>query len=222
VRYEADFADALARLQEGASPGELGQFYRLASDLELEPEMLDQYLDEGLSLPEVKHLGSLSQRFGAELEELAAARQTGSSWGDLNQAYRLADDDMSAAEILEMGVKEYREQQRQQDQEERELERQERTAQQLADQYGLTSEEVQLMYEGCGQEWTCVRQQLKEQAQNDRQADRDERTAERLASQYGVPLTQVWSVFNGQCSGDWSCVRGVLRDLNPPGQGKNH
>lgn len=218
VKDEADFEDALARLQAGATPGELGQFYRLAGDLDLEPSELDAYLDEGLSLPEIKHLGSLSTRFGADLTELSEARSNGASWGDLNQAYRLADDETSAAEILETGVKEYRAQQRQNDQ-------YERTADRLVEQYGVDRSTVDDAYDDCDGNWGCVRRQLREQnqtsAQSTGQTSRDERTAQRLIDQYGASETQVWSLFNGTCSGDWSCVRSELRDAYPRGRGNN-
>ncbi|MBE9478962.1 MAG: PKD domain-containing protein, partial [Chloroflexi bacterium] len=112
VRYEADFEDALTRISEGANPGELGQFYKLAQDLEMDPAALDEYLMDGVSLSELRHSAKLAERTGSDLDAIVDAKSSDHSWGDIGQAYKLADDGISAAEILDMGVQEFRAEQR--------------------------------------------------------------------------------------------------------------
>ena len=70
TRYEADLEDALQRINDGANPGELGQFYKLASEMNLEPEALDEYLADGMTLQELRHAASFAERVGAEWTEI--------------------------------------------------------------------------------------------------------------------------------------------------------
>jgi len=74
VRYEADFEDALLRISEGANPGELGQFYKLAAKMNVEPTSLDQYLADGMSLSELSHAAKMSERLDVGWEEVIAAK----------------------------------------------------------------------------------------------------------------------------------------------------
>ena len=232
VRYEADFNDALIRLSEGAKAGELGQFYKLAAEMNVDPTMLDQYLEGGMSLSELSHAAKMSERVGADWEEVIAAKDSDHSWGDIGQAYKLADDGTSAALILEMGVQEFRVDQRDEEKLAREAERtareeertaarkeglDEKTTARFSEQYGYTPEEINVFLEGCEGSWSCVRKELKKmnQAQVEGVSDKDKRTAERLAAQYVVPFDTVWDKFTGgECSGDWNCVRAELRALD--------
>lgn len=170
LRYEADFEDALARLQDGASPGELGRFYRAAQDLELDPSELDGYLESGFSLQELSHAARVADRIDADWEAVAEAHQAGNSWGAINQAQRLAGEGEDWTSVLENGIRETREQNR-------------------------------------------------EEAQAERNQQREQSTAEHLAQQFGVSEAEVWSLFNGSCSGDWNCVRRALRESNGHGPG---
>ena len=227
VRYEADFEDALTRISEGAKAGELGQFYKLAAEMGVEPAMLDQYLEEGMSLSELSHAAKMSERVGADWEEVIAAKGSDHSWGDIGQAYKLADDGTSAAEILGMGVQEFRAEQRDEEKLAREAERtaredartaarkeglDEKTADRLSKQYEFTGDMDALLAE-CEGNWGCVRKKLKDmdQAQVEGTSDKDTRTAERLAAQYGVDISIVKGIFNNACGGDWNCVRSELR-----------
>jgi len=196
TRYEADFEDALARAADGASPGQLGQFYKMAQELGVEPETLDAYLADGLKLSDLRHAAGLADRYGSDLESITAARASGASWGQIGQAFKLADEEISAQEVLEIGVNTYRQEQRDEERAAREIER-------LAGQYGLTTDEVQAINEACGGDKQCVRDQLRSQ----------DRQAEQIAQKYGVSLEQVWSVYDGACSQDWNCVRTHFRDL---------
>ncbi len=234
VRYEADFSDALLRLSEGAKAGELGQFYKLAAEMDVNPTMLDQYLADGMSLSELSHAAKMSERIGVEWDEVIAAKGSDHSWGDIGQAYKLAGDGISAAEILALdgGVQEFRAELRDEEKLAREAERttreeertaarkeglDEKTTARFFEQYGYTPEEITAFLEGCNGSWSCVRKELKkDQAQVEGVSDKDKRTAERLSAQYVVPFDTVWDKFTtGECSGDWSCVRAALRGDTP-------
>lgn len=162
VRYGADFEDALMRMSDGASPGELGRFYRTAQDLNLEPTALDQYLAEGLSLQELSHAARVAARNGSEWEQVAEAHAAGHSWGAIQQAQRLAGDG-DWTQVLEDGVRETRQELRDQSQQEREQERDQHTAAQLARQYEVSESEVWALFNGaCQGDWKCVRTELRE------------------------------------------------------------
>ncbi len=234
VRYEADFSDALLRLSEGAKAGELGQFYKLAAEMDVDPTMLDQYLEGGMSLSELSHAAKMSERVGADWEEVIAAKGSDHSWGDIGQAYKLADDGTSAADILALdgGVQEFRAEQRTVEKLAREEERiaredarnasrkeglDEKTADRLSEQYEATLGEINALFEGiCAGSWSCVRKELRNstQPQAASTSDKDHRTAERLSAQYEVDINIVKGIFNNTCGGDWNCVRAELRALD--------
>ncbi|NOR89546.1 MAG: hypothetical protein GQ524_04760 [Anaerolineales bacterium] len=236
VRHEADLGEVLIRLSEGAKAGELGQFYKLAAEMDVEPAMLDQYLDDGMSLSELSHAAKMSERVGVEWEEVIAAKGSDHSWGDIGQAYKLADDEHTALEILTMegGIQGFRALQRDEEKLAREAERtardeartaarketlDEKTADRLSKQYEYKLEEINSLFEGfCAGSWSCVRKELRNptQIQAVGASDKDHRTAERLSAQYVVPFDTVWAKFTtGDCSGDWNCVRAALRGDTP-------
>lgn len=222
VRYDADFEDALSRLADGASPGEMGQFYRLVQEMDLTPEILDSYLELGISMPELKHAAKLATQTDGDWATLAAAHAAGHSWGEIGQAYRLADDDTDAATILTVGIQEHRSQLREAELADREAEHNLRKAVQIADQYGMTEEEVMTLYEGtCNGDWSCVRSHFREQASANDQTEKNKRTAIYLASQYDVSEEDVMGLFDGVCQGDWNCVRSHLRDQAREERGKD-
>ncbi len=222
LRYEADFLDALDRIAGGASPGELGQFYKLATELELDPADLDTYLAEGTSLAEIRHAAKLSERTGSEWNEILEFKSAGDSWGEIGQAYKMANEDVSAAEILAIGVKEFRETQREEDRAQRETDRNDRTANRLAEQFNADPGVVQELFENseCAGDWGCVRKKLREGNQTEVSNDRDLRTANQIASKYGVSADVVMEQFEA-CNRDWNCVRAHFRNNNSPGKGKN-
>lgn len=231
LRYEADFEDALQRISDGANSGELGQFYRLVGEMEVDPEILDQYLADGMSLSELRHAARMSERTGTDWSVIIDAKGSDFSWGEIGQAYKLADDDHSAEEILAMGVKDFRSEQREEEQAlreeervQREVQRNDRTAARYAEQFGLPVPELLAILNGdaCGGSWSCVRKALQEQQRSQGTNDRDLRTAEQLASKYGVSREAVMAELT-ECSGDWNCVRAHFRDLDrePRGKDKN-
>jgi len=221
TRYDADFEDALARMEAGASTGELGQFYRLAQELGEDPLVLDGYLEEGASLSDLRHAAGLADRLGTTWIEIMDARGESNGWGDIAQAYRMAGDGYSAEDILAIGVHEFRSQEREQDRAERQSEMNTRTAERLADQFGVDLAEVTGLFNGdCAQSWGCVRDRLRDQSQAG--STRTQRNAAQIAEQYGRSVDEVLSVFNGACAGSWSCVRSHFRDLSRSGgQGHN-
>jgi len=163
VRYEADFEDALARLGDGMTPGELGRLYRAAQELELEPSALDEYLTAGISLQELSHASKLATRTGSDWSQVFEAHAAGHSWGAINQAQRLADGETDWMTVLESGLKEVRGQAREEAQTERELSRNEKTAARLANQFAMSESEVWMLFNGaCAGDWRCVQSTLRQ------------------------------------------------------------
>jgi len=158
TRFGANFEDALERSAAGASPGEIGRFYRMGEELQVEPEVLDEYLESGTTLQELKHAADLAGRLGSDWTEVLDAHANGHSWGEISQAYKLASEENLPADLLEMGVKEFRQQQREEARSAEGDDQIARTAARIASQYGVTQEEVLTVYEGqCGADWGCVR-----------------------------------------------------------------
>lgn len=172
IRYGADFEDALNRLAEGASPGELAQLYRTAQGLGLTPEVLDGYLEAGITAADLRHAANLADRIGADWAAVAEAHASGLSWGEIHQASRLAGDDEGLDEALQAGVQEFREQLREQERAQQHEEQTRRTAERLAERFGLGTEDVMGLFNGaCAGDWGCVRGQLagRSQPQHDNQ-----------------------------------------------------
>lgn len=219
LRYEAEFDDALARLGDGMSPGELGRFYSTAQDLGLDPDLLDSYLADGSSLQELSHAARLGERSGSDWTQIAEAHAAGYSWGEIGQAQRLADgEDWTSA--LDTGIRETRELSREEDRSERDKERNVRTAEQLGARYGIPEKELLDLYNGaCAQDWSCVRKELRDPSETSAVSDPEQNTAARLAKQYGVNESKVWSLFDSPCAGSWSCVRAELRGESGHGGG---
>lgn len=223
--YEVDFEEALERVAAGDSNGAIKQFYRTAAELELDGEILDEYVAMGLSLSEINHAAKVADQTGGDWTELALAHAGGVSWGELKQAYKLADEDGNTPEIIQMGVKEFQRQQREEEQAERSQEKDQRTAARLAEKFGIGEGQVWALYEGpCALDWSCVQQQLRNQERNEGQPEEDERarrTAAQIANKYGVSVDQVLEQYEGACGMDWSCVRAHFREQAKEGRGKD-
>ena len=244
TRFEADLEDALTRIADGANPGELGQFYKLAADLKLaaDPqadlgvlEILDDYLAKGMTISELKQTSKFADRMEVDWTEIANARVEADSWGDIGQAYRLATDDLSAAEILIQGVQEYKKSLRDEgkiEQEQKVATQQEeqtkKTAERLAEQFTAKFGDVMdLFNEGgkCEGDWGCVRKALRdqEQAMSEGLSERDYQTAQQIISKYGYPEEEVLAQYE-VCKEDWACTRSYFREmymsLNPKEHGK--
>lgn len=167
VNYEANFEDALSRLADGASSGEIGQFYRMAQELEVDPDVLDGYLESGVSLSELRHATKVAEQTGSDWEIVAEARASDHGWGEIKQAFKLSTEEVGFTTIMDIGVQEYRRQQRDDSREEREIEREikmtESKATQIANKNGVSEAEVVAIYEGtCESDWGCVRAHFRE------------------------------------------------------------
>jgi hypothetical protein len=210
--HEADFEDALSRIGDGATPGDLNQFYRLIGDLDVEPAALDNWLEEGLSITDLRHISKLAERTDTSWEELASVRVLDYSWGEIGQAYRLADDELSAEEILALGIKTVREMDRDRTREER----RQRNAERLAEQFeGEDAADLMALYNGeCANDWSCVRKHLRDQERTQTQTEsyneQELRKAQQIASKYGVSVEQVLAQYES-CSGNWGCVQAQFR-----------
>ena len=157
TRYDADFADALARTTGGMNPGELGQFYRLSSELGVEPSALDGYLEQGMSLAEMRHAARLAEQSGSDLDTVAEAHAAGQSWGEINQALRLAEPGQDPNAVLDAAARQTRRQEHQ-------TQADARMADRLASRYNITVEQVMAVLNGsCAGDWNCVQTVLKEQ-----------------------------------------------------------
>jgi hypothetical protein len=222
TRNDADFDDALNRIAEGAKPGELSQFYQLAQDLEADPATLDGYLADGFTLSELKHVAKYADRMEVDWTEIAEARAYADSWGDIKQAYQLAIDGISPAEILIIGIQEYKQDLREADKEEREEkqtaqqeEKNKQTGEKLAEQFTAEIGDVMNLLNGeCEGNWGCVRKALREQAttQSGELTDHDKQTGLQIATKYGFSEQEVVDYYNNFCSGDWACTRAYFRD----------
>lgn len=210
-RYAADFDDALERIAEGASAGELTQFYSLVAELGADYEIIDGFLADGMTLSELKHAANFAERMGAGWTEVADFRSLyGDSWGDLKQAYSMATDGTSAADILAIGVQEYRKDQTSEQQAEK-------TAERLAGQYGSDPSAVTALFNGaCAGSWSCVRNTLREGAHESAVglAEKDNKTAKQIGGKYGFDEQTVLAHYQGACEMDWACVRSYFRNLD--------
>ena len=224
TRYEADFEDALSRIAAGANAGELGQLYKLAADLGVEDlSIIDGYLADGLTLSELKHTANFADRMKVDWTEIAEFRASADSWGDIKQAYNLATEDgISAAQILILGVQEYRKDLQETSKEERaelqagqQEEKNQRTGEKLAEQFSPDFGFVMSLFNGeCEENWGCVRKVLREEekAQSEGLSDRGLRTATQISIKYGYSEDLVKERYS-LCSEDWACARAYFRDL---------
>ena len=222
TRYEADFEDALSRIAEGTNAGELGQLYKLATELEVDPSVIDGYLADGLTLSELKHTVNFADRMEVDWTVIAEFRASADSWGDIKQAYKLATDEISAAEILILGVQEYRKdlqeaakEERAEQQAAKDEERNIKTAEKLAEQFSAEFGNVMNLLNGeCEGNWGCVRKVLreKEKAQSEGLSDRGLRTATQISIKYGYSEDLVKERYS-LCGEDWACTRAYFRVL---------
>ncbi|MBM2843402.1 MAG: hypothetical protein HW404_1239, partial [Anaerolineales bacterium] len=73
TRFDADFVEALGLVHAGANPGEIGQMYRTSADLGLDLTALQGYLDQGMSLPELRHAARVAEQGGTDLDAATQA-----------------------------------------------------------------------------------------------------------------------------------------------------
>jgi PKD repeat protein len=158
TRYGADFTEALDRAHAGANAGQLNQFYRAASDLGLDPAALDGYLEEGMSVAELRHAARVAAQSGAALGQTMQAHLDGLSWGEINQAARQGAKGGDVPAAIETQRREHQRHQQDADQSAQyQFEQNLRTAAQLAHRYRVSVGQVQSIFNGaCSQDWACV------------------------------------------------------------------
>ena len=165
VRYEADFTAALDLMAAGAKNGELGQIYRAADELGVDPAVVIGYQEMGVRAVELEQAARLAERLGTDWASVLEAHAAGDSWGSIRKGEveeaQGPGDSQGNGQGNGQGQDNGQEPKKNEIQNEVNL----RLAEQLAAKYGLTIEAVQAMFEGtCGGDWGCVRTTLREQA----------------------------------------------------------
>jgi PKD repeat protein len=179
-RYEADFTGALDLLTAGANNGELGQIYRAADELGVDPAVIAGYQEMGVRTAELEQAARLAERLGTDWASVLEAHSAGESWGSIRkgpaetdaQAGQGQDQDKGQDKDKGQGQDHGQGQDQSQGQGSQSSEptggmQQEvdlRVAAQLAAKYRLTAEQVLSTYTGaCSLDWGCVRTTLGEQ-----------------------------------------------------------
>ena len=165
ARYEADFAGALDLLAAGANNGELGQIYRAAQELGVDPAVITGYQEMGVRAVELEQAARVAERIGADWASVLEAHAAGESWGSIRKGLDEADAEQGQGQGQDKGQghgqgSQPEEPQGNQIQSEVNL----RVAEQLAAKYGMTAEQVLGICSGtCNGDWGCVRATLREQ-----------------------------------------------------------
>jgi hypothetical protein len=151
---------------------------------------------------------------------IAENRSSADSWGDLKQAYSLAEDGVSADEILILGVQDYKKSLREEaltvQGEKLAVQQEEKnqgTGERLVDQFSTELGYVMSLFEGdCDGNWACVRKALREQEQEDGFSDKDIQTALQIEAKYGFNDIVVLAYHEDFCEEDWACTRAFYRE----------
>jgi PKD repeat protein len=161
VRYEADFAGALDLLAAGASNGELGQIYRAAQELGVDPAVIAGYEELGIRAAELEQAARVAERLGTDWAAVLEVHAGGESWGSIRKGDESATQSQGNGQGNGQGQGSQPDKPKgNQIQEQVNV----RVAEQLAAKYGVSVEQVQAMYAGtCSQDWGCVRTTLREQ-----------------------------------------------------------
>jgi PKD repeat protein len=160
VRYEADFAGALDLLAAGANNGELGQLYRAAEELGVDPAVIAGYQEMGVRAAELEQAARVAEKLGTDWASVLEAHAAGESWGSIRKGEAGAEAGQSNGQGQGNGQGNEPEPKGNQIESEVNL----RVAEQLAAKYGLTPDQVLSTFTGaCGQDWGCVRTTLREQ-----------------------------------------------------------
>jgi PKD repeat protein len=160
VRYEADFAGALDLLAAGASNGELGQVYRTAEDLGVDPAVVAGYEELGIRAVELEQAARVAERLGTDWASVVGAHAAGESWGSIRKGETEEGTGTGQGTGQGNGQGQDAGPKGSEIQDEVNL----RVAEQLAAKYGLSVGQVQGMYEdSCAGDWGCVRTTLRGQ-----------------------------------------------------------
>ncbi len=163
VRYEADFAGALDLLAAGANNGELGQIYRAAQELGVDPAVIAGYQEMGVRPEELEQAARVAEKLGTDWASVLEAHAAGESWGSIRKGDAGAEFGQSNGQGQGNGQDEGSQpDQPKHNQIQNEVNA--RVAAQLAAKYGVTAEQVLSMFTGtCSGDWGCVRTTLREQ-----------------------------------------------------------
>lgn len=162
LRYEGEFEQALELLAGGASHGELGQIFRTAGELGIDPAVVAEYGAMGVRSVELQQAARVAERLGTDWASVLEAHAAGESWGAIRKGE--AEDAPGPGDSQGQGNGQGEDRGQEPKKNEIQNEVNLRLAEQLAAKYGLTIEAVQAMWEGtCGGDWGCVRQTLREQ-----------------------------------------------------------
>jgi PKD repeat protein len=161
VRYEADFTGALDLLAAGANNGELGQIYRAAAELGVDPAVIAGYQEMGVRAAELEQAARVAEKLGTDWASVLEAHAAGESWGSIRKGEAGTEAGQGNGQGNGQGEgSQPDEPKRNEIQNEVNV----RVAAQLAAKYGLSVEQVQATYTGtCGGDWGCVRTTLREQ-----------------------------------------------------------
>ena len=207
---------------------QLNRFADLLGEHDL-PELMGLVMSDEYSLGDVRTAVRSVTRYGADFEDALAMILEGANTGDINQAYKLATDEVSATDIMDMGVQEYRESLREEKKVARELHREEdkaareekqtsrteETAEKLAEQFTAEFGDVMSLLNGeCEGDWACVRKALRDQEQemSEGYSDKDQQTALQIGSKYGFDEEVVLKYHKDECGEDWACTRSYFRE----------
>jgi len=218
---------------------QLDRFADFMEDHDL-PELMGLVMSEDFSLGDVRTAVRSVTRYEADFEDTLAMILEGANTGDINQAYKLATDEVSATDIMDMGIQTYRESLREEDmaardllrdedkvareslreedkaaREEKQTSRTEETAEKLAEQFSAKSGDVMNLLNGeCEGNWGCVRKALRDQEQemSEGYSDKDQQTALQIGSKYGFLEEEVLAYHKDYCGEDWACTRAYFRE----------
>jgi len=95
---------------------------------------------------------------------MAETHASGLSWGEIKQALRLAEQGEDLNAVLDAGVRETRQEERDQQRADQQNQAAADKAGRLASRYNLTVDQVMAVLDGtCAGDWSCVQTVLKEQ-----------------------------------------------------------
>lgn len=181
VQFDADFEGALNLLEQGVTRGELGQLYRTAADLQVDPEVLAGYTEAGVGVAELRHAARLAVETGQDWAALVEAHASGMSWGALRKG------DLAA--VSSPGP------QAPQDQTPKGRDPSKEKGPPQGPQNGPRENQA----DGEAQQQSRTQTQI------------DAHIADLLAMKYGVTAEQVLAIYQGTCNFDWTCARTELR-----------
>lgn len=198
-------------------------------------ELVDLVLSGEASVGDIRTAVRMVTRFDADFAEALALVQAGANSGELGQMYRTAEDlglDIPTLQgYLDLGLSlpELRHAARMAENGAVDLDTaveahldglswgEIRQAMRLAEDGGDLAE---ILEAGVRETRRQQQEERRQEQDQSREADQSLRTATRLASRYGISVEQVQALYDGACSGDWTCVQSTLREQYGGGKGQ--